>query len=114
MEKEKNRGDSWKQHCVPQSESEVTQSCLTLCDPMDWSLPGSSIHGIFQARVLEWGAIAFSESQNNCLVIMRHSNQISFPNDLDTTLQSMGFPGSASGKEFTCQYRRHKRCGFDP
>ena len=43
------------------SESEVTQSCLTLSDPMDCSLPGSSIHGIFQARVLEWGAIAFSE-----------------------------------------------------
>ena len=42
------------------SESEVGQSCLTLPDPMDCSLPGSSIHGIFQARVLEWGAIAFS------------------------------------------------------
>ena len=42
------------------SESEVTQSCLTLSDPVDCSLPGSSIHGIFQARVLEWGAIAFS------------------------------------------------------
>ena len=41
------------------SESEVAQSCLTLSDPMDCSLPGSSIHGIFQARVLEWGAIAF-------------------------------------------------------
>ena len=37
-------------------ESEVAQSCLTLSDPMDRSLPGSSIHGIFQARVLEWGA----------------------------------------------------------
>ena len=44
------------------SESEVVQSCLTLSDPMDCSLPGSSIHGIFQARVLEWGAIAFSKS----------------------------------------------------
>ena len=44
------------------SESEVAQSCLTLSDPMDCSLPGSSIHGIFQARVLEWGAIAFSTS----------------------------------------------------
>ena len=44
----------------PESESEVAQSCLTLCDPMDCNLPGSSIHGIFQARVLEWGAIAFS------------------------------------------------------
>ena len=42
------------------SESEVAQSCLTRRDSMDCSLPGSSIHGIFQARVLEWGAIAFS------------------------------------------------------
>ena len=40
------------------SESEVAQSCPTLSDPMDCSLPGSSVHGIFQARVLEWGAIA--------------------------------------------------------
>jgi len=43
------------------SEVEFTQSCPTLRDPMDCSLPGSSAHGIFQARVLEWGAIAFSE-----------------------------------------------------
>ena len=42
------------------SESEVAQSCPTLRDPMDCSLSGSSLHGIFQARVLEWGAIAFS------------------------------------------------------
>ena len=42
------------------SESEVTQLCPTLRAPMDCSLPGSSVHGIFQARVLEWGAIAFS------------------------------------------------------
>jgi len=42
------------------SESEIAQSCPTLCYPMDCSLPGSSTHGIFQARVLEWGAIAFS------------------------------------------------------
>ena len=42
------------------SESVVAQSCPTLSDPMDYSLPGSSIHRIFQARVLEWGAIAFS------------------------------------------------------
>ena len=46
------------------SESEVAQSCLTLHDPMDCSLPGSSIHGIFQARVLEWVAIAFSNHIN--------------------------------------------------
>ena len=43
------------------SEREVAQSCLTLSDPMDCSLPGSSIHGIFQARVLEWVSIAFSD-----------------------------------------------------
>ena len=43
------------------SESEVAQPCLTLSDPMDFSPPGSSVHGIFQARVLEWGAIAFSD-----------------------------------------------------
>ena len=46
-----------------ESESEVTQSCPTLSTPMDCSLPGSSVHGIFQARVLEWGAIAFSRDE---------------------------------------------------
>ena len=49
-------------------ESEVAQSCRTLRDPMDCSLPGSSIHGIFQARVLEWDAIAFSD------LVMREVN----------------------------------------
>ena len=44
------------------SESEVVQSCPTPSDPMDCSLPGPSVHGIFQARVLEWGAIAFSDA----------------------------------------------------
>ena len=52
------------------SEREVTQSCLTLSDPMDCSLPGSSVHGIFQARVLAWGAIAFSGIiLRSCLII---------------------------------------------
>ena len=46
-------------------ESEVTQSCLTLSDPMDCSLPGFSVHGIFQARVLEVGAIAFSADKGD-------------------------------------------------
>ena len=55
-------GCSFLLQCVKvKSESEVTQSCPTLSDPMDYSLPGSSVHGIFQARVLEWGAIAFSD-----------------------------------------------------
>ena len=43
-----------------ESESEVTESCLTLCGPMDCRLPGSSVHGIFQARVMEWVTISFS------------------------------------------------------
>ena len=58
------------------SESEVAQSCPTLSDPMDCSLLGSSVHGIFQARVLEWGAISFSreahaaaKSHQSCLTL---------------------------------------------
>ena len=55
-------------------ETEVAQSCLTPSDPMDCSPPDSSIHGIFQARVLEWGAIAFSRktyrhNQKNLIII---------------------------------------------
>ena len=71
-------------------ESDVAQSCPTLRDPMDCSLPGSSIHGIFQKRVLEWGAIAFSSYffctpsfpsgtliiYNDCM-ILSHSSLIS-------------------------------------
>ena len=53
------------------SESEVAQSCLTLNDPMDCSPPGSSIHGIFQARVLEWGAIAFSSVRGSLVQIAK-------------------------------------------
>ena len=51
------------------SEREVAQSCPTLSDPMDCSPPGSSVRGIFQARVLEWGAIAFSVNQVSFLII---------------------------------------------
>ena len=57
------------------SESEVAQSCPTLRDPMGCSLPGSSVHGIFQARVLEWGAIAFSGSFSSNLITMRHKSK---------------------------------------
>ena len=52
------------------SEKEVTQSCPTLSDPMDCSLLGSSIHGIFQARVLEWGATAFSACKSEVIDII--------------------------------------------
>ena len=48
--------------------AKLLQSCPTLCNPMDCSLPGSSVHGIFKARVLEWGAIAFSDDQPRQLI----------------------------------------------
>ena len=50
--------------CIHECECEVAQSCLTLCNPMDCSLPGSSVHGIFQAIVLEWIAISFSKGSS--------------------------------------------------
>ena len=69
--------NSWGLHGIPvplwtlrhsswllESESEVTQSCPTLCDPVDCSLPSSSVHGILQARILEWGAISFSRGSS--------------------------------------------------
>ena len=61
-----SRQEHWSELPFPspmhevKSENEVTQSCPTLRDPMNCSLPGFSVHGIFQARVLEWGAITFS------------------------------------------------------
>ena len=61
------------------SESEVAQSCLTLSDPMDCNLPGPSIHGVFQARVLEWGAIAFSATQtmrSHLKLWLRHTHAL--------------------------------------
>ena len=57
------------------SESEVAQSCQTLSDPMDCSLPCSSVHGIFQARVLEWGAIAFSDQTSDHVLMVETTNQ---------------------------------------
>ena len=63
-------------------ESEVTQSCPTLSDPMDCSLSGSSIHGIFQARLLEWGSIAFSmfipQNFSKLMLCARHCVSVSF------------------------------------
>ena len=58
--------NAWKWKVKVKSKSEVAQSCPALHDPMDCSLPGSSVIGIFQARVLEWGAIAFSPSAHCC------------------------------------------------
>ena len=57
------------------SESEVAQSCPTLSDPMDFSLRGSSAHGIIQARVLEWDAIAFSEKICSAPSFLKEKNK---------------------------------------
>ena len=67
------------------SESEVTQSCRTLSDPMDYSLPGSSLHGIFQARVPEWGAIA-------CVIDYAKPFDCVDHNKLWKILKEMGIP----------------------
>ena len=60
----------WAQNIFiyPLSLTGVAQSCLTLCDPMDCSLPGSSVHGIFQATILEWAAISFSKQEWQVLI----------------------------------------------
>ena len=84
------------------SKSEVTQLCPTLSDPMNCSLAGSSIHGIFQARVLEWGAIAFSVFSIYVYIYMD-----SLPSEhlhiciyiwIIYYLSHMGFPGSSDVK----------------
>ena len=86
------------------SESEVTQSCPTLSDPMDCSLPGSSIHGIFQARVLEWGAIAFyiyiTIEMISSQVVLVVTNPPANAGDISNTGSIPGsrrFPGEGQG-----------------
>ena len=69
------KGNPW--YTVWKSESEVAQSCLTLRNPMDCSLPGSSIYGIFQAKVLEWDAIAFSVL-DHMVVLFLVSRELSY------------------------------------
>ena len=64
------------QYMKVKSGNEVAQSCPTLSDPMDCSAPGSSVHGIFQARVLEWGAIAFSMPLHICLKMITKALQL--------------------------------------
>ena len=77
------------------SEREVAQSCPTLSDPMDCSLPGSSIHGIFQARTLEWGAIAD-------VLIFHILQDFLYFHILVTTWKSISLPPS----QFHCIYSR--------
>ena len=70
------------------SESEVTQSCPTLSDTMDCNLPDSSVHEIFQARVLEWGAVAFSDIPHELIIIIAslemHSVKLTTMSDLES------------------------------
>ena len=87
--------------CVKvKSESEVAQSCPTLCDPMDCSLPGSSFHGISQARVLEWGAIAFSNADSHRVLKTVNASTEYMSED------------KASDKELASQCRSLRRCRF--
>ena len=113
------------------------QLCPTLCNPMDYSLPGSSVHGSLQARILEWIAISYSRiallkmSSKYSIKKKKYSikshweSQYPFPTSMgkeelpSPTFLSMltffqGFPTGTSGKEPTCQCRRHKRYRFDP
>ena len=101
------------------SESEVAQSCPTLSDPMDCSLPGSSVHEIFQARVLEWGAIAFSElstlALQKCRVFScwwhrrwrncKHGKQLAHPNWL---WRQRGPHGEACSWPLEAQSNHHR------
>ena len=73
------------------SESEVAQLYPTLRDPMDWSLPGSSVHGIFQARVLEWGAIAFSAEPIGKPKFLNTQDKIS-PLNAQSTAKTLKWP----------------------
>ena len=85
------------------SESEVAHSCLTLSDPMDCSLPGSSVHGIFQARVLEWVAIAISTKFYSSIL----TEKISWTEE-PGRLQSMGVAKSqARLSDFTFTFHFH-------
>ena len=98
------------------SESEVAQSCPTLCNPMDCSLPSSMVHGIFQARILEWVAISFSRRSSqlrnwtrvSCIVgrcFYRLSHQGSPSKAHIKTTRVQDFPGGPVVKTPSCQHR---------
>ena len=75
------------------SESEDAQLCLTLSDPMDCSLPGSSVHGIFWARVLEWGAIAFSEHRAAAAAAKSFQSCLTLCDPIDVSPPGSPIPG---------------------
>ena len=82
------------------SESEVAQSCPTLSDPMDCSLPGSSVHGIFQARGLEWAAIAFlalADIYGNVSFVIVASHQTAPSSEVPASIMETGEVGGHHG-----------------
>ena len=89
----------------------VTLSCLTLCDPMDFSLPSSSVHGVLQARILEWVAMPTSGRSSWSRIQILFS---CIAGRFFTVWDIRVYIGGASGKEHACQCRRHKRQEFDP
>ena len=92
------------------SQSEVAQSCPTLSDPMDCSLPGSSVHGIFRARVLEWGAIAFSYNKTRRRLLLGGSYYY-YPHFTDKETETDKIKSFAQGhvvnkgQKRNCEYR---------
>ena len=92
------------------SESEVAQLCLTLSDPMDCSPPGSSVHGIFQARVLDWGAIAFSSQGlvqvNAAMLLLSHFSRVRLCVIPQTAATRLPRPWDSPGKNtgVGCQF----------
>ena len=97
------------------SESEVTQSCLTLSDLMDCSLPGSSVHGIFQARVLEWGTIAFYDipyssvdKESACTA----GDPSSIPGSGRSTGKGIGYPLQYSPSSLVTQADKESTCNM--
>ena len=99
----------------------IAQLCLTLCDPMDCSLPGSSVHGILQAKILEWLAISFSR-RSSWSRDWTHVSHIAVRVYHLSTREAVSIPYTVfiwlprwlSGKEYICQCRRHKRHLFCP
>ena len=80
------------------SKSEVAQSCLTPSNPMDYSLPGSSVHGIFQAGVLEWGAIAFSWGHALLLLLLSRFSHVDSVRPHRRQPSSLPHPWDSLGK----------------
>ena len=100
-------GCHFLRQCIEvKSESEVVQLCPTFRDPMDCSLPGSFVHGIFQARVLEWGAIAFSNPGHLVTHKIKHSHKIL----ISQLLLPLSAPQTEKQNDFGVAYPELKPC----